>query len=227
MPPLGSIGLPEDEKVRMVLAGMNLFEHTADARFASAHHDKQVFTDEADRRQLVDDFHMCEPLLVGAHFILALHDAQAFRTQDPPGFAGAVKVQVQNSFVVLLFCPIAGLVVPVIALIVLMPHMSGSTRRVHVGGIENEAIHGTVAIRQLSAVNSVLQISGQHSVLVSWHVSPKDPIAVGDIGNGAAGRDVKGQHVREYFVVCALVGREDQFIGRDASRRFSLPVATG
>ena len=62
----------------MILAGMDLPEHSADARPIIANHDKQILYNKANRRQLVDDFHVREALLVRANFVLALHDINTF-----------------------------------------------------------------------------------------------------------------------------------------------------
>ena len=51
----------------MILASMGLPEQSANPRLASADNNEQVFGNESISCQLIDDFHVCQSLLIGAY----------------------------------------------------------------------------------------------------------------------------------------------------------------
>src|SRR5579863_450776 len=73
--------LSEYQKVGVIFSGMDLRQHPADAGPVVTHEHKQVFNDKSLFGQRVDDFHVGEPLLVGAHFIGAFDDVDAVLAQ--------------------------------------------------------------------------------------------------------------------------------------------------
>lgn len=62
----------------MVLSSVFLFKNTTHARSVLPDHDEQIFRKEASLCVFVDDFNVGKPLLIGAHFILALNDQFSF-----------------------------------------------------------------------------------------------------------------------------------------------------
>jgi protein-tyrosine-phosphatase len=72
-----SHGLSENQKIRVVLAGMNLPDYPANTRTIVAQEDKQVFDDKAILSQLVDQFHVGQALLVRTDLVSAFYDVNA------------------------------------------------------------------------------------------------------------------------------------------------------
>lgn len=73
-PPFLPVPFQEYEKIRVVFAGMGLLQQSADPGFAGPNDDEQVFGNEVVSSQLVDDFDMCQPLLVGTDLVLTFDD---------------------------------------------------------------------------------------------------------------------------------------------------------
>lgn len=86
----------------MILAGVDLPDDPTHAWSIVSNDNEQILDDETCRRQFVDDFDVRESLLVGADFILALDDVDAFRPQCPVRLARAGEIQVQDGFVIFL-----------------------------------------------------------------------------------------------------------------------------
>ena len=55
----------------MILASMGLPQQSANPRLSFADNYEQVLGNESMSRQLIDDFHVCQALLIGAYFVLA------------------------------------------------------------------------------------------------------------------------------------------------------------
>jgi hypothetical protein len=69
----GSV-FPEDQKIGMVLTGVNLANHAANSRAIVADYYKQIFRYESEFFVHLHDFNMRKPLAVGAYLILAFYD---------------------------------------------------------------------------------------------------------------------------------------------------------
>jgi len=65
---------------------MHLADDPAHTGFVSPHHYKKIFDDEAFTGQIVDNFNVCEPLLIGTYLVLALDDVNPIAAQDSPCF---------------------------------------------------------------------------------------------------------------------------------------------
>ena len=136
----------------MILARVNLPENPADSGLVLAQHHVQILHDKAQLGQFVDDFDVREALLVGANFILAFHDVDAFGFEDPKGFFRSFEVQIENGFVIF-FRRILCAVVVVVVLEVLVILVRCAAWRVHVRRIKHDTINSGVAVRQLAAIN--------------------------------------------------------------------------
>jgi len=194
---------------------MDLAEHSAYPWLVLAEHHKEILHHEAHGAQLVDDFHMGQPLLIGANLVLALHNINPLGLQHPVRFRRPFKIKVEDGFVIFL-CAIFRTIVVIIVLEILVVLMRGAAGRMHVGRIEHYAIKGRIAIGQLAAIHSVAQVSCSNVVRARWNILPEHPLAVSDIGHKAALRHKELQHVGEYLVVGGLAGREDKLVCRDA-----------
>jgi hypothetical protein len=196
---------------------MRLSQHPADARPIVPKHDEKIVNLESHRGQLVDDLDVGEPLPVGADFILAFYDQNAAGFQHAKRFPRAAEIQVQHRLVVLLG-RMSGAVVVVVLFVVLVVLVRRSPWRVHIRGIEHDAVNHAVAIRKLPAVHAGGQVRRAKIVYTRSDALPEDPLAIRHIRNETAFRDVQGEHVREYLVIGSLIGGEDEFIGCNATR---------
>lgn len=86
----------------------------------------------------------------------------------------------------MIFFPRRGHVVTVIRLKILMINVRSPAGRVHVRGIEDNAIDGTVFIGKLAAIGSRREVSRAQLVKAAWYISPEYTFAIGYIGNNAS-----------------------------------------
>lgn len=142
----------------MVFTGVQLPEDTAHAGLIPANADEQIFGDKAYLRQFVDDLYVREPLLVGAHFILAFHNVNAVGLQHATSLVRAPEVKVENSLVIFLPSVLSGIVI-IVLLEVLMVLMGRPSGRVPVWRIKNNAIESRIAARKVPAVHALAQVS--------------------------------------------------------------------
>lgn len=92
----------------MVLAGMDLPNHPADARAIVPQQNEQVLDDESLLRQPVGQLHMGQALPVCAHLVPALDDVDSPASEDPMGLVGGPEIQVKEGLVVFLSRPVPG-----------------------------------------------------------------------------------------------------------------------
>lgn len=92
--------------------------------------------------------------------------------------------------------------------------MGRSPRRVHVRWVKHNTVYGTVFIRQIAAIYSVANVSGEQLIQASGHVPPEDTQTIRDISDRAAGRNVETQNLRENIIVPAHGCTEYQVISR-------------
>src|SRR3972149_370929 len=85
----------------MILSGVLLPLDAANGRVFRPDEHKQVFGEKAERRVLVDDFNVGEPLSVRAYLVLTLHDHHAVPFQHAIGFPTGLEIKIQNGIVIL------------------------------------------------------------------------------------------------------------------------------
>lgn len=196
----------------MVLAGMNLLDDAADTGTIVANDHEKVFGDESHFLIRRHDLYMGEALLVRADFVLALNDENAPLSQDAVRFFRSVVVQLQDCLVILASRQVARGVVAIVILELIMNRVSASARRVHIGGIEDDAIQRAVLVRERAAIYAVLEIGSLQVILAIRDLSPKHPLAVGDIGDFAAGLYVQPENMGKDGIVAFGIGAEHQLI---------------
>jgi hypothetical protein len=126
--------------------------------------------------------------------------------------------------VILLPGSVIGSVISVIAFKVLVVDVGGPAGSVHIGRVEHNAVYGGVLIREAPAINSILQICGEESIGPFGNPLPKDALAVSDVSDRTSRTHVEGNHVRENILVGAMVGRENELIGRGSGRRLATAL---
>jgi len=104
----------------MILAGVNLPDDPTNTRAVVSQQHEEVFDDESLLRQLVDQFHVRQALLIGADLVPALNDVYPLVSKNPVGLIRRFELQVKNGLVILLSRSIPGGVVLVIIFIVLV-----------------------------------------------------------------------------------------------------------
>jgi hypothetical protein len=200
----------------VVLSGVKLPEYAADPGFVAPNDNKEIFHDEAAFGQFVYDLDVRQPLLVGAHLILAFHNVNPLAFQNPAGLTSGPEIKVQNGLVI--FLPaIRGGIVVVVLLKILVPIMRRAARGVHVGRVKDHNIQGPCSVGQRPGVNPLIQIGWMELELLDVNALPEDPFAVRDIGNLGPGGNVEPHHLREHFVICPDVRGEDQVVGCHAT----------
>ena len=195
----------------MVLPGVDLPDHPADRGPGAADDDEYVLGDEPLGREAVYDVHVGEALGVGADLVLALDDVDPALPEHPPGLPGCFYVELEHGLVV--FCP--GLlpsfpvfpaarvvavmpfaaVAPVVAVMpleALVARVGGAAPRVHVGRVEDDAVHLRVPVGQVPAVGAGGGVGGPEVECVLRHPFPEHAPAECDVGHGAARGDVEG-----------------------------------
>ena len=120
------------QEVGVILPSMGLPQQSADPRLALADDNEQILGNEPMRCQLVNDFHVCQSLLIGAYLVLAFDNVNPASAQDSPSLTRCRKIQIQYCFMV--FLVRVGLVVFIVAFVVLVIDVSRAARCVHVGG---------------------------------------------------------------------------------------------
>lgn len=109
----------------MVLPCVDLPQDAAYPRPTGPHQDEQVFSDEHVRLQMINKLNVGQSLLVGAHLVLALHNQNPLRFEDPPRFPATCEVEVQDRFMVLML-PVGRGVILVVVLVVLVVDVGGA-----------------------------------------------------------------------------------------------------
>ena len=85
----------------MILSGMGLLKQSAHPWLPSAHNDEQIFYDKAVASQFIDNFHMGEPLPIGAYFILTFDDVNASLAKHSVRLSCGGKIQIEHCFMIL------------------------------------------------------------------------------------------------------------------------------
>lgn len=118
---------------------MDLAHHSADSRLIRSHDNEHILYDESETGQFIDDFDVCQSLLISANLVGTFDDVNSLVPQNPMRLGCRREVEFQNCFVVFFGNPV-GSVVPVILLIVLVADVGGAAGRVHVGRIKYHGI---------------------------------------------------------------------------------------
>lgn len=204
----------------MILPGVRLRQYPTDSRPTIANDNEQVFTPKTILLQLVYQFDVGQALLISADFVLALNDVTASFTQDAPRLPRRREIQIQNSVVVFL-CGVR-LIVLVIPFVILMVDVSSTPRRMHVWGIEDNAVDGLVLIRQSATIYAFRQVGRENFVSVLRHFSPEDAVSKGHVSYCAPGFHVKRQHKRKHFIIRSSVRTENQIVSSLTARGLAL-----
>ena len=85
----------------MILPGVDLFDHAANAGSVFADDNEQVFGDETHLFVGVHDLDVSEALAVGADFVLAFDDEDASVAEDAVSLDAGLDVEVKDGVVVL------------------------------------------------------------------------------------------------------------------------------
>jgi hypothetical protein len=121
-------------------------------------------------------------------------------------------VKLKYRFMIFALGLIAAAVVSVMPLKWCMGDVSRSPRRVHIRGIEYNAVDFAVAIWQVAAINAALNVSWTQIVYARRNVSPKNPLPVCDIRYRAARSHIKLKDFREYIVIAIQMSTKNKFI---------------
>ncbi len=153
-----------------------------------------------------------------ANLVLALDNQDAIWLQDALGFYGSLDVELENSVM-----PFVAQFGGAIAVRIVFPKgrmrpvsskgVVTSIQPLHVRGIENNTINLAIAIWELAAINTHLDVCGQESILSRWDALPEDTLAKGNISHLGPGRHVQSQDMRENLTVVPGISREHQ-LGR-------------
>jgi hypothetical protein len=168
---------------------MSLPQESAHAGPSVTKDNKQILRDKSVVREFVDEFDMCQTLLVCADLVLAFDDVGATLPEDTQYFARRGVVEVKNRFVVLLLR--GSLVVPIICLVILMVDVSTPTRRVHVRWIEDDGVDRTIFVGQRSTVDTCAEVGLSQRVGGPGNAAPEDSLAVGHVRDSRAKLDVE------------------------------------
>src|SRR6185312_1015621 len=141
---------------------------------------------------MIDDLDVCQALAARTYLILALDNVNARALQNTPCFRRAAEVQIKYSFVVFKRSEIVA-VVFVVLLEVLMSVVGCTTRSVHVGRVEDNAVNGRMWVGKFSRINPLPYVRGEHLVKVRQNILPENTFSESYIGDSAARRDVKRQ----------------------------------
>jgi len=156
---------------------MNLPYGTTNAWTVATNHHKKVLGHESKFIVGFHDLDMCKPLSVRAHFILALNDKDASLTKYPPCFDPRFVVQCQDRIMILPIRAVSRTIVSVVTLKcgMRLSRMSRPARRMHVGGIQHDAIDFPVAVRQGPAIDAIPNVRCQEVVATVWKASRRPP----------------------------------------------------
>ena len=102
---------------------------------------------------------MRQLLTIGTDLILALDDHYSTISEHTVGVSAGIGIQLQHRFVVLALRGVSRAVIAVIVLERRVGGMRGSPRRVHVGRIEDNAVHFCVLVGQIAAIHAIGQIA--------------------------------------------------------------------
>ena len=69
--------------------------------------------------------------------------------------------------------------------------MGGSTGRMHIGRIKDNAIHCAILIRQITAINTVLYVSCEKVIFIGGYAAPEYAFAKGDICDSTPGCNIQ------------------------------------
>ena len=144
----------ENEKIGMVFSGVSLFKNPADSRLIATDENKQILDNKLLGSEVVDQFHMSQPLLASADLILALHDEDATFSEHSPSFVPCLKVKVHDGFVIFFVGPILRLIVSVVVLVILVRNVGRTTWGMHIRGIQDDAVDGLAGVRKVTAVHT-------------------------------------------------------------------------
>ena len=143
---------------------MNLPDDPAHARPIVPQDHEQVFDNEPIRTQLVYNFHVCEALLVGTNLVSALYNVDSLVPENSMGLMRSLEIQVEDSLVILLSRSVLSCVVSVIGFVVLVVDVGSPARRMHIGGIENNAVYSGVPVREISAIDAIFHVGGKQPI---------------------------------------------------------------
>jgi hypothetical protein len=193
----------------MVLSGVNLTHHSANARTIIADDYEKVFGNISDLFVHLHNFDVRESLTIRAHFVLAFYDKNALFPQNSVRLASSIPVQIQHGLMVLAFGLVSTPVVTVMRLKWLMRSVSRSAGGVHIGRIKYDTINLAIFVGQLSTIHASPNISRPNVVHFGRNVPPKHSLPIGDIGNDAARTEIQPEDFREHPVVAFQKGTED------------------
>jgi hypothetical protein len=194
---------------------MHLPEDAANPGPVHANHHKQVLHHKSHPAEFVDDLDVGQPLLVGAHFVLAFYYVDSIWLEDAVGFPCAHEVEVKDRLVILLRAVLSP-VVGVIDLEVLVLLVGSPARCVHVRRVKNHAVHRGVTVREFPTIHARAEVGGAQIIGACRDILPKHPLAIGHIRNQAALGHIEPEDLWKDLVIRCLVSREEQLVGGNA-----------
>ena len=88
--------------------------------------------------------------------------------------------------------------------------------RVHIWRIQYNTVYFSILVGQVTAVNPVLNVSGEKPICAFGDFSPKDALPVSDVRDYTLRRNVETQDVGEDGLIALHVRTEDQIVRRSA-----------
>lgn len=184
---------------------MNLVTHSADSRPIVSYQDKKVLYYEAISSIFINNFHMCQSLLIGTNFISALDNEKTFFSENTTSFPSRLIIQPQDRLMIFFTDTIPRLVIPVITFVVLMIDVCSTSRCTYVSGIKNYTIKRRIGIRQPATIHPLTQITGQEPIHPGGDPLPEHTFAIGYVRNSASGSDVQRKNIGENQVAGPLI----------------------
>src|SRR5271165_120200 len=123
----------------MVFPRMYLLQDPTNSGLALSHHNEEILNNEALCGEFIYDLNVSQPLLVCAHFILALHNVYALPAKDPPSLIGRREIKIEDGLMILLL-RVTGAIIAIILLEILVTVVGRPSGSMHVRRVKDHHI---------------------------------------------------------------------------------------